>query len=653
MPRLNSAVKKLLFLTTIGIMVYLLSSFALMFRKQRRLTHLEISGPNTSAYLVNMPSCKIPNIDPFDISIRHLVRRGGPQLCPHRVSLTFQRETTLFINWTAVNEPPYYGDLKYCTFTPIYRPKHEETDHDFLRYLEESEPFKDTLSVKDDFIRVSCYNSSDLKIYINFHAFIHRSTTDSVVRSRRFIEYVQSKTAETLNVLMIGIDSVSRLNSIRQLENTRKFLVGELGAIEMNGYTKVADNTFVNIVPMTMGQFVSDLPNKETRINGPFDNYNFIWKQFASHGYRTLYAEDAPEIAIFDYKKNGFRIPPADYYNRPFSLALELQQSLWFNNHHCFQDRLETEIVINYVYDFIDTFRSGPYFGFTFITRLTHDDINSAGAADEPYSKFFEKLKKEGLLHKTVLFFYSDHGIRFGRIRETFVGRVEERLPFMFIVVPKWLREKYPYITKNLKLNQDRLSTPFDVYETLQDILYFKPQEMPTDPTARGVSWFREIPINRGCDEAGILPHWCMCRQRHQLSITDKMVQRTAFTLYNVVTQIILPYPHLCEHLILAEIINALKLSTSLDSSESKGKNSFEDIQIVIRTTPGNALLEATVRVDLDTETYKVVGDISRINMYGHQADCIEDFTLKKFCQCKDFQDGQPNLKRNQLAINN
>jgi hypothetical protein len=35
--------------------------------------------------------------------------------------------------------------------------------------------------------------------------------------------------------------------------------------------------------------------------NVPFDEYDFIWKKYSQHGYRTLYSEDAPGIHIFEY----------------------------------------------------------------------------------------------------------------------------------------------------------------------------------------------------------------------------------------------------------------------------------------------------------------------------------------------------------------
>jgi hypothetical protein len=50
------------------------------------------------------------------------------------------------------------------------------------------------------------------------------------------------------------------------------------------------------------------------------DEYNFIWNNYSANGYRTLYVEDHPDIAIFDFGKSGFQIPPGDYFNRHFTV---------------------------------------------------------------------------------------------------------------------------------------------------------------------------------------------------------------------------------------------------------------------------------------------------------------------------------------------
>jgi hypothetical protein len=46
-----------------------------------------------------------------------------------------------------------------------------------------------------------------------------------------------------------------------------------MSAFELNGYNKVADNTVVNIVPMTTGKFIKELSWTQDMRNVPFDKY--------------------------------------------------------------------------------------------------------------------------------------------------------------------------------------------------------------------------------------------------------------------------------------------------------------------------------------------------------------------------------------------
>ncbi|KAL4235829.1 hypothetical protein ACF0H5_004219 [Mactra antiquata] len=626
------------------LMIYSLLPEVTRERKlQSRLHNRTLSSKNTSSnsFLVNMPFCKIPFLDPYDPSIKHIVKKTLSLECPKNLSLTFQEGFYVKINQTVAKMPPFNGQISYCTYTPLYRPRYEITHNNYLRYLSESSPFHDSVKIDHEFVKVNCYNNEDKSVYVNFYGFIqHVNQSINASYDKQFRRHIErDKIKERLNVIMIGMDSVSRLSFIRQMLKSRAFLENELESFDMMGYNKVADNTFINIVPMTMGKFVHEMPWGDNRTNLTFDGYDFLWKQFSDKGYRTFYAEDAPDIAIFDFLKGGFKTPPTDHFNRPVSVAMEMKEQNWYNNHHCFQDRLETDIVLKYLSDFIETYQHDPFFAFTFITRLSHDSVNSAGAADESYFKFFTNLHKKNLIRNSVMFFFSDHGMRFGNIRETHIGKMEERLPFMQVVIPKWLGKKYPEIKNVLKVNQNRLSTPFDVYETVKDILYFDGFIKASSETSRGVSWFKEIPFGRSCEQAGILPHWCTCKYHKKLSVSDPVVVKSSSILLEEIKHELRDYSSICEDLTLYNIREAEELmdTDGIDDewiSYRKVKAS-RDIQVVIETMPGKAVFEGTVRIDKDNGVNEVVGDISRITIYGHQADCINVFKLKKYCQCK------------------
>ena len=130
------------------------------------------------------------------------------------------------------------------------------------------------------------------------------------------------------------------------------------------------------------------------------------WNKFNRSGFHTLYAEDAPKIAIFNYAKKGFASPPADHYLRPFSLAVEYSSLKANSEDHCVGDRLETNLVLDYVRQFSDVYKDEKTFAFAFLTRLTHDSVNRAGAADELHFRFLDGLRKSGRLNNTAVVYF-------------------------------------------------------------------------------------------------------------------------------------------------------------------------------------------------------------------------------------------------------
>ena len=124
-----------------------------------------------------------------------------------------------------------------------------------------------------------------------------------------------------LSVLLLGFDSVSRLNLRRTMPKTVNYLPYS-GWLEMSGYNKVADNTLPNLAAVLTGLSMDQLKNRcwASRYSN-FDNCPFIWQEYSEFGYVTAYAEDDPRGSTFNYHKTGFVIPPTDYYIRPFLLA--------------------------------------------------------------------------------------------------------------------------------------------------------------------------------------------------------------------------------------------------------------------------------------------------------------------------------------------
>ena len=74
------------------------------------------------------------------------------------------------------------------------------------------------------------------------------------------------------------------------------------------------------------------------------------------------------------------------------------------------------------------------------------------------------------------------------------------------------------------------------------------------------------------------------------------------------------------------------RIVSRTDTEYQLGDSSIFIIQIYVN--PGEALFETVIRnFDNNTKT-EVVGEMSRINLYGKQADCLKDKLLKNYCFC-------------------
>ncbi|XP_054721887.1 uncharacterized protein LOC129231560 [Uloborus diversus] len=595
-------------------------------------------------FLINTPGCQIPAWSPWDASVKDLFKQVGSYKCsgqPSVLRIISNAEVRLE---DAVLQYYYEASSENisCVFQEITRNISGSEKIDNLVILGKSKKliFNQPLSV--DFIKTTCKFFSDSeKEQKTFEEFLPLTPLKTDVE-KRCVQHADTHKAKPLNVIFLGLDSISSLNFLRHFPKTKKYLSDFLSPISMKGYTKVGDNTFPNIMPLLTGHFYQHYYDEVHNKTMFFDDVDFFWKYFAKLGYRTLFAEDAPEIATFNYYRNGFKNSPADYYYRPFALAVEQSELKAKSKGQCFGSKMEMEVIYDYLKSFVDTMgKYRPFFAYVFLARLTHDVFNFAGYADEPTYQLIKNLHETGVLENTMLVFFSDHGIRYGPIRKTYIGQFEERMPFMHICLPKWFLEKNKELRKNLIINSERLSTPFDIHATMLHLASIISGDSGFESKLKpGISLFREIPANRTCSQARITPHWCPCQIHKAVPKDDKIVQVAAQTVIDTINNRTDVYRTDCAVLTLIQVLDAriaekekLLLNNSVMHKLNNDKV-FNDYLIVLSSSPSNAIFEATVRCNESSSFCSVIDDISRINEYGKQSICISDAEIRKFCYC-------------------
>ena len=171
-----------------------------------------------------------------------------------------------------------------------------------------------------------------------------------------------------------------------------------------------------------------------------------------------------------------------------------------------------------------------------------------ASWADDPYSRLLRGMKSSGDLDNAVLFFLSDHGFRFGPFAKTDFGEMENNLPFLFVVLPKAFKRRFPELVVNLHRNARKLITPFDTHKTLQHLLHLQTigesgwrnndaEEGKKGNERVGQKWGKaaqnpskqeafslftdDLPNDRTCERAGIPDAFCSCYRRVKLDVNS------------------------------------------------------------------------------------------------------------------------------------
>ncbi|CAM1298194.1 Uncharacterised protein g2060 [Pycnogonum litorale] len=514
-------------------------------------------------------------------------------------------------------------ELEKCYYTAITLNKNTRyPDENVLFLSRPNSSFTYTpIRIEDEFIKVVCTDKDRYQFHEEYLSFLIVKPEVENRCSKQSEKFPHQK----LNVLVFGIDSISRLNFHRHFIKTSE-LLKKYGAIELKTYNKVGDSTLENMIPLLTGKYLTDYFTES--VTQSFDHVDFIWKEFSHRGYRSIFLEEAPNMGAFSYDKPGFQNPPTDYYYRPYTVAIEKSKVRARSKLYCIDSELEFTTFLNIGKRFLHRFHNCSYFAFIFLSRLTHTYLNDAGYADVPSFDFLKDVFERN--KNTVIIFMSDHGIRYGDIRYTFVGKVEERSPFMFAIFPEWFRNKYPAVMNNLIVNQDRLTTQFDIYKTLRDILNFPASLNSADPNRRsepGISLFTEIPLSRTCADAKVLDHFCACHEYENVNRSSPHIKMAAIAVVERINMITSESRDKCAEFKLDYIISAL----SLNSLKSFGKGLL--YQLMLTVSPSGAEFEATVE-KVDKHKFLIQGSISRINRYGNQSYCIHGPVLKRFCYC-------------------
>ncbi|KAH8268068.1 hypothetical protein KR018_011984 [Drosophila ironensis] len=647
-------------LAALLVVVYLLPSKQIFVEEQlgklygEYIENSTVGGNNESAgmdstpssYFVDRRHCRIPYVDPFDAEALAIYKPMVFESCSNESTLVnpIYNKTTrryyLHVNESLASQLLNSTEEAYTCFYQKLARLEKHDSHIIMKPTFFSQDFEVPQDVQG--LLTGCFRKgkiSDTLQYDAFNLVQHREASEAAKVS-------QDPATRKPSVIMFGIDSLSRINLRRTMPKVFGFLQRK-GWYEMQGYNKIADNTFPNLMGFLTGLSLESAKNIcDWREAGCLNRYPFAWNHFQEAGYMTAYAEDETYMSSFNLEPAGFAKQPTDYYQRPNQQAFESILPSWkcadCSMKYCMGRRITSSYVYDFGREFVQRYiEERPLWALLWSNSFSHDDFRMPSKMQDFVLQYLLDFEADGVFDKSIVIFLADHGSRFGPLMSLSSGFLESRLPAMFVYLPPWFRTQYPEYARALQQNQRRLTSNYDLYNTLMHILAIgqpgnkmRMIRAPSCPKCR--SLFEPPEEERTCEDAGIPDYYCTCHPYKRIwanwtlpiaplvvsSINGYLAKRK---LSGICAKLSLLYVH--------------STDMKIDMERSYREDAQVEVavyRILFKVNPTGADFGASVVYNNVTQFAEVnVPSISRMSAYEGTSQCVDNKTDKLFCICK------------------
>ena len=275
------------------------------------------------------------------------------------------------------------------------------------------------------------------------------------------------------NVLILYLDSLSRVNGLRQLKKTTKFF--EQFMFYKGGFHKKYSSE--NFHSFQFFKYYSF--RGHTAINYPFLFYgqnrtslnkSIITKFFKKNGFVTSESIDCCGI---DNIRAFHNFTEEEIYDHILSLCDPNNDYYNLNTIRCLYGKQNMEHLIEYTNQFWKKYKNNRKYSIIIANHAHEGTLTVVKYLDNIISKFLDNLFNHNLLKNTIVLLLSDHGTGMPSIYySTDFFKIEGNLPILLILVNDRKNISYEEQYKHMHENQQNFITPFDVFNTLGNIIY-------------------------------------------------------------------------------------------------------------------------------------------------------------------------------------
>ncbi|KAH7961557.1 uncharacterized protein LOC119385782 [Rhipicephalus sanguineus] len=577
-------------------------------------------------YLLKTPGCSLPLYNPYHWIIRRYFAENATYeaLCASRNLTVFVQDFNRFtIDSDALRRGYNVSDRDiYCYYREVFRDNNASVPDTSIVF---GPPVLLTngSTVEAEYVQISCKTNGSLLFEDYFFVPQPKKRLHESLTGPAWNETALSRKTNSTSILILGLDSTSRMNFHRHMKRTRKFLKQDLSAFEFIAFNKVGDASFANLIPLLTGLAGHDAESLIAR-SQMVEVLPFVWNLYKSRGYATAYVEEMPHYGLFTYPNfTGFARAPAEYY--PVSI-LRLMDETHFDERYCVGSRLKTKALVDYVGQVLKINRHEPMFSFVWLSYLTHNHVNGLQIMDGMLEDFIRELSEHAVLENTALFFIGDHGPRIGPFRIGEIGRYEDKNPVCFLALPKRFLAEHPEAAVQLEVNQRRLVTHYDLHATL--VALSSLPALGKGSTNMGLSLMDRIPPERTCADAFVPSEFCACfgdRVNLEGNRVATSFARYAVSYINALAE--LHFPGRC---ILWE------LDTVQESSVLGGRVAGKVLLRVVITTRPTAHFEVYGELRGESPSQENhVNFLHRLDWYSNETQCLPESRWQKICACR------------------
>lgn len=186
-----------------------------------------------SSYFVNTAGCKMPSLPIVDKFIQTFLEKVPPLNCTP--ALIQSDSSSIWFQLTEKEIKKHYELSNASLIQCCYRP-FERKSNNKVRMIKKKISFKfgEKMEIKDEFIEVSCTHPAKKKkkkeFYKDYFAFVpmKQAVEERCEKTKKDLKARLAENDEKLSIMILGLDSVSRLNFHRQMKQTAEMVIDRL-----------------------------------------------------------------------------------------------------------------------------------------------------------------------------------------------------------------------------------------------------------------------------------------------------------------------------------------------------------------------------------------------------------------------------------------